>query len=56
MLPHHLVSSVVRHVKGSKGHLSRQINCYASNAGTGGISLNGVGWQIANVVAGAEES
>src|SRR5688572_13081902 len=29
-----LVSSVVRHVKGSKGHLSQRINCYVSNAGT----------------------
>lgn len=29
-----LVSSVVRHVKGSKGHLTQWRNCYASNAGT----------------------
>jgi len=29
-----LVSSAVRCVKGSKGHLSQRINCYASNAGT----------------------
>ena len=36
-----LVSSVVRHVKGSEGHLSRRINCCASNAGTGGGSLRG---------------
>jgi hypothetical protein len=36
-----LVSSVVRHVKGSEGHLSRRINCCASNAGTGGDSLRG---------------
>jgi hypothetical protein len=31
---HNRVSSVVRHVKGSKGHLSQRINCYVSNAGT----------------------
>ncbi len=31
---HSLVSSVVRHVKGSDRSLSQQINCYASNAGT----------------------
>jgi len=36
-----LVSSVVRHVKGSEGHLSQRINCYASNAGTGCGSLRG---------------
>jgi hypothetical protein len=36
-----LVSSVVRHVKGSEGHLSQRINCYASNAGTGCCSLRG---------------
>ena len=36
-----LVSSVVRHVKGSEGHLSWRINCCASNAGTGGGSLRG---------------
>ena len=38
---HHLVSSVVRHVKGSKGHLNQRINCYASNAGTSFDSLLG---------------
>lgn len=38
---HSLVSSVVRHVKGSEGHLSRRTNCCASNAGTGGGSLRG---------------
>jgi hypothetical protein len=31
---HQLVSSVVRHVKGSERGLSQRINCYASNAGT----------------------
>jgi hypothetical protein len=36
-----LVPSVVRHVKGSEGHLSRRVNCCASNAGTGGGSLRG---------------
>ena len=36
---HRLVSSVVHHVKGSEGHLSQRINCYASNAGTGYDSL-----------------
>ena len=36
-----LVSSVVRHVKGSEGHLSQRINCYASNAGTNIGSLRG---------------
>jgi len=35
------VSSVVRHVKGSKGHLSQRVNCYASNAGTECDSLRG---------------
>ena len=39
--PNRLVSSVVRHVKGSKGHLSRRVNCYASNAGTDDNSLRG---------------
>ena len=38
---HHQVSSVVRHVKGSKRDLSRRINCYASNAGTGCCSRQG---------------
>jgi group II intron reverse transcriptase/maturase len=32
---HRLVSSVVRHVKGSEGSLRQWINCHASNAGTG---------------------
>lgn len=41
MQHHRLVSSVVRHVKGSEGHLNRRINCYASNAGTGSDSLWG---------------
>ena len=36
-----LVSSVVRHVKGSEGHLSQQLNCYASNAGTDCDSCKG---------------
>ena len=39
--PDELVSSVVRHVKGSEGHLSQRINCYASNAGTDYDSLRG---------------
>lgn len=34
-----LVSSVVRHVKGSERSLSQRINCYASNAGTNNNSL-----------------
>ena len=36
-----LVSSAVRCVKGSEGHLSRRINCYVSNAGTIYRSLRG---------------
>ena len=36
-----VVSSVVRHVKGSERSLSQRINCYASNAGTGYDSLRG---------------
>ena len=36
-----LVSSVVRHGKGSEGHLSQRRNCYASNAGTDDDSLRG---------------
>ena len=36
-----LVSSVVRHVKGSERHLSRRINCYVSNAGTDDNSYKG---------------
>ncbi len=41
MQSNRLVSSVVRHVKGSKGHLSQRVNCDASNAGTDDISLWG---------------
>lgn len=39
---HNQISSVVRHVKGSKGHLSQRINCYTSNAGTNLDSLEAV--------------
>jgi hypothetical protein len=39
---HNRVSNVVRHVKGSKGHLSQRINCYVSNAGTNIGSLEAV--------------
>ena len=39
LLSHRLVSSVVRHVKGSERSLSQWINCYASNAGTSCDSL-----------------
>lgn len=39
--PFSLVSSVVRHGKGSEGNLNRQVNCYASNAGTGCNSRKG---------------
>jgi len=38
---HSLVSSVVRHVKGSESHLSQRINCDVSNAGTDDRSLRG---------------
>lgn len=38
---HRLVSSVVRHVKGSERSLRQRLNCYASNAGTGCVSLRG---------------
>lgn len=39
--PLRIVSSLVRQVKGSERGLSQQINCYASNAGTGSNSLGG---------------
>jgi hypothetical protein len=39
--PHWLVPSVVRHVKGSKGHLRQHKTCDTSNAGTGSSSSNG---------------
>lgn len=41
MQPSWLVSTVVRHVKESEGHLSQRINYCVSNAGTGGDSLRG---------------
>jgi hypothetical protein len=39
--PKRLVPSVVRHVKGSKGHLQPHKTCDMSNAGTGASSSNG---------------
>jgi hypothetical protein len=38
-----LISSMVRHVKESEGHLSQWINCDASNAGTKNDSFYKVG-------------
>jgi hypothetical protein len=61
LLPHGIVSNVVRHDKGSDRSLSQTIVCYASNAGTGHSSLLkrfrfGVGGQIANARTGAARS
>jgi hypothetical protein len=39
--PNGLVPSVVRHVKGSKGHLRQHKTCDASNAGTAASSRKG---------------
>jgi hypothetical protein len=39
--PRSLVPSVVRHVKGSKGHLRQHKTCDMSNAGTGTDSRKG---------------
>ncbi len=49
-----LVSSVVRHVKGSERHLHQRINYWMSNAGTNNDSSAEVGWQMTNVIVGAE--
>ena len=38
---HRLVSNVVRHAKGSDRSLRQLSSCYASNAGTGCVSLQG---------------
>jgi hypothetical protein len=51
--PDWLVPSVVRHVKGSKGHLQPHKTCDTSNAGTGTDSHR-VGRLMTNVGTGAE--